>query len=319
MPRTNIEAADEILGLKFPVLNNGHVSLVDYCGGDEMIENFARTSYGKGTRQVNDRRALIRYLINHYHTTPIECTEISFDIALPIHCARQLVRHRTFSPINEYSARYSIVPETLYEDYELNLQSKNNKQGRNDQIAENNDFGNEIKESHKNAFTLYNKMIEAGVAREIARMHLPLNCYTYWFCKMDLNNLFKMLRLRLDSHAQAEIREYAQVIAGIAKRVAPIAFEAFFDYHYCASNLSRLDKLMWEKLMEKDEKKSEEWNGLWRNIDLWDGDEMDNYGLSIGMTKREIADFRTKIQPTKFKLEDFDLDPTSVIKESENA
>lgn len=303
--RTNIKEADEILGLKFPVLNHGWVGMVDYCGGDQMIESFARTSYGKGTRPVSDSKALIRYLINHYHTTPIECTEISFDLALPIHVARQLVRHRTFSPINEYSARYSIVPETLYEDYELNLQSKNNKQGRNDNISEEGDvFSKEVKESHRNAFDLYNRMIEAGVAREIARMHLPLNCYTYWFCKMDLNNLFKMLRLRLDSHAQAEIREYAQVIAGIAKRVAPIAFEAFFDYHYCASSLNRFDKLLLEGMI----------GGTYLHLN-----DMKKHAESIGMTKREIDDFLTKIQPSKFKLEDFELDLTSAIKEPDNA
>lgn len=307
MTRKNIDAADEILGLKFPVLNNGWVGLVDYCGGDEMIESFARTSYGKGTRPVSDRRALIRYLVSHYHTTPIECTEISFDIALPIHVARQLVRHRTFSPINEYSARYSIVPEVLYEDYELNLQSKNNKQGRNDDIVTEADlFSDKIKDSHVQAFALYNDMVNAGVAREIARMHLPLNCYTYWFCKMDLNNLFKMLRLRLDSHAQDEIREYAGVIAGIVKRVAPLAFEAFFDYHYCASSFSKFDKELLNVLLDM----SHSYNSPDATLT--------KKGLELGMTKREIDDFFNKIQPSKFKFEDFDLDPSKATKEVEN-
>ena len=304
MQRLNIEEADEILGLKFPVLDYGWVGLVDYCGGDEMIESFARTSYGKGTRKTNERRGLIRYLINHYHTTPIECTEISFDIALPIHVARQLVRHRTFSPINEYSARYSIVPEVLYENYELNLQSKNNKQGRNEELVDEGDlFSKEVEESHKKAFELYNKMIESGVAREIARMHLPLNCYTYWFCKMDLNNIFKMLRLRLDSHAQYEIRQFAHVIAGITKRVAPIAFEAWFDYHYCGSSFSKFDKILLDGMI----------GGTYRDIN-----ELKTHAESIKMTKREVEDFLKKIKPCEFKLEDFDLNPKNAIVEQNN-
>lgn len=300
--RNNIKAADEILGIKYKVLDNGYVQLVDYCGGDDMIESFARISYGKGTRKSSDTRNLIRYLISHRHSTPIESTELSFGLALPIHVARQLVRHRTFSPINEYSARYSEVPEVCYENYELNIQSKNNKQGRaEDKIDDTNNFQSQINNIHEQSFILYQDMLKEGVAKELARMHLPLNSYTYWFCKMDLSNLFKFLSLRLDKHAQWEIRQYAKIIACMTKLVAPIAFEAFYDYQFMGTHFSRLEisLLNYEMHMQNPE------NAVQTTVDpLWIEAER------LGMSKREFEEYveKTKIKsPQDFSLEQYEI------------
>lgn len=317
--RDNVESADKILGLFFPVLDNGWVSLVDYCGGDQMIESFARTSYGKGTRKTSDTRSLIRYLILHHHTSPLECTEISFSISMPIHVARQLVRHRTFSPINEVSARYSVLPEICYEEYDLNIQSKNNKQGRSDSTLDDeisDKYQDEIRKSHRSSFDLYNRMLEDGVAREIARMHLPLNTYTKWFCKMDLNNAFKMLKLRLDSHAQYEIRQYANVMAGIVKAVCPLAFEAWYDYSFQAVNFTRLDRVLYQKMYEYKEK--EELNIMmyensWTKYEADTNIDKSNQSIlkiskEIGMSSREFDEFWHKIsvpEPQSFDLDLF--------------
>lgn len=251
--RKNIETADAFLGRYFPVLDYGFVAMVDYMGGDHAIEQYARTSYGSGTRKTSDTKHLIRYLIRQYHSTPIESTEIAFHLALPIHVARQLVRHRTFSPINEYSGRYSVMPDLFYTPELENFakQSSNNKQGRSEECYPEdryNFYMNQVQELRKTSKELYHGMIKDGVAREIARMDLPLSTYTYWYCKMDLNNLFKLLRLRLDNHAQWEIRQYANIMAGLAKTVAPIAFEAFVDYNLCAKSFTRLDALLYNKL-----------------------------------------------------------------------
>lgn len=296
--RSNIKAADEILGIKYKVLDKGYVQLVDYCGGDDMIESFARISYGKGTIKSSDTRNLIRYLISHRHSTPIESTELSFGLALPIHVARQLVRHRTFSPINEYSARYSEVPEVCYENYELNIQSKNNKQGRaEDKIDDTNDFQSQINNIHEQSFTLYQDMLKDGVAKELARMHLPLNSYTYWFCKMDLSNLFKFLSLRLDKHAQWEIRQYAQIIACMTKLVAPIAFEAFYDYHFMGTHFSRLELSLLNYQMQL--KNSQ-------NPAINDRDLIAAKATELGMSKREIEEFASKLEVKP--EQDFSLD-----------
>jgi len=321
--RTNIETADKVLGKKYKVLDHGWVSLVDYCGGDEMIENFARTSYGQGTRATSDRRNLIRYLIRNHHSTPIESTELSFSIALPIHVARQLVRHRTFSPINEYSARYSEVPEVIYDKYSFNLQSKNNKQGRKDETidAENeSNYKKSIMENQKEAFGLYNDLLQEGVAREIARMHLPLNTYTYWFCKMDLNNLLKMLKLRCDSHAQEEIRQYAFLIGSLTKLVAPLAFEAWYDYAFAASNWTRLDKQFLHNLNDyvRFHNQYEPFNLL----DVKDNqyyiskDEILKIATEVGMSKRELDEFWKKLEVPEYT--DFTLDNYEVLDVSED-
>lgn len=291
----------DILCKYFPVLDKGFIALIDYMGGDETIEQYARVSYGKGTRKLSETRGLIRYLVSHHHSTPLESTELAFHIALPIHVARQLVRHRTFSPINEYSQRYSIVPELYYQisAEQFKAQSKINKQGRGEQL-ENILYENFIADTTKlqdEAFDIYKEAIDNGVAREIARMHLPLNTYTYWYCKMDLNNLMKMLVLRLDSHAQWEIRQYAHFMACMFKVVAPLTFEAFVDYRLCAKSFTRLDL----QLMDRCRKCS---------IDLDDSGMIESWAKEIGMSDREFGEYLQKLQPSQ--IPNFDLDLSQV-------
>lgn len=287
--------AEDLKNRYWPILDKGFVALVDCMGNDETIERYARVSYGKGTRKSSDTRNLIRYLIRHHHSTPIEAVEFSFHLALPIHVARQLVRHRTFSPINEYSARYSVVPELYYtiSEEQFGSQSKSNKQGRGEKLDSSfyQDFTDKTKKLQDEAFDLYHKAIDDGVAREIARMHLPLNTYTYWYCKMDLNNLFKMLRLRLDSHAQWEIRQYAIVIAAIVREIVPLAWEAFEDYILNAQTFTHLDLELLHHQKENPDP----------------GMSWEEYAMGLGMSKREYEEYQNKLFPGELIIPDLDL------------
>jgi len=222
------------------VLDKGFVRLIDHMGSDEAIVQAARVSYGNGTKSSRQDRALIRYLLKHEHMSPFEMNEVKFHIKLPIDVMRQLVRHRTAS-INEYSTRYSIAIEDMSEASEWRLQSKDNKQG-SDGI-----FINELafmlsqneKDFHIVSKNIYQQRIDLGIAREQARKDLPLCTYTEAYWKMDLRNLLHFLKLRLDSHAQLEIRLYAQAIASIVKELFPLTFEAFEDYILNAVTFSR--------------------------------------------------------------------------------
>lgn len=203
-------------------------------GDDSAIVQAARVSYGDGTKTVLEDKALIRYLLRHKHTSPFEMTEIKLHIKLPIFIARQWIRHRTAS-VNEYSGRYSEMKDEFYvPDLEqITPQSKINKQGRGEDV-----FTEEFKNSvvtnmgtsQKESYEEYKEYLDSGVAREVARINLPLSNYTEWYWKMDLHNLFHFLRLRMDSHAQYEIRVYAEAIGQIVKELFPIAWEAFEDY-----------------------------------------------------------------------------------------
>lgn len=215
-------------------LDHGFVRLVDYMGDDSAIVQAARVSYGDGTKTVLEDKALIRYLLRHKHTTPFEMTSIKFHIKLPIFVARQWIRHRTAS-VNEYSGRYSEMKDEFYvPDLEqIAPQSKINKQGRGEDIFSEEfktNIATKMEESQKESYSEYRDLLDSGVSREISRINLPLSNYTEWYWKMDLHNLFHFLRLRLDSHAQYEIRVYAEAIAEIVKQLFPIAWEAFEDY-----------------------------------------------------------------------------------------
>lgn len=289
----------------FPVLDNGFVALKDSMGSDIDIEEAARVSYGKGTRKQSETRQLLRYLMRHKHTTPFEMVVLKFHISMPVHVHRQFIRHR-MSTTNEYSARYSVVPEVTYEDYSLNIQSKNNKQGRSDEISQKDkDYANKIKELRKHSFDLYNDMVEDGVAREQARMHLPLNTYTYFYWKIDLHNLFHFLKLRCDSHAQWEIRQYANVLAGLAQTVAPLAFEAWYDYNYMAVNFTRLDILVLNFLMKKGIAIADIIEPSHKNTHFQQ--EIKEYALEIGMGDREVTEFLTKTHVYENKKFDLDI------------
>jgi len=228
------QEADEILDKEFKVLDYGFVRLIDYFGSDERIVQAARVSYGEGTTSYRRDRELIRYLLENEHTSPFEQVVFTFHVKLPIFVARQWVRHRT-ARLNEISGRYSVLPEDYYvpDINRVKTQDSLDRQSSSD-IELPVDIQNVvvalIEEASRDAYKVYNRMLELGVAREIARMVLPLNIYSEWYWQMDLHNLFHFLKLRLDKHAQWEIRQYAQTIASIIEQIAPISYEAFNDY-----------------------------------------------------------------------------------------
>jgi thymidylate synthase (FAD) len=245
MARITNQQAEEILDKELACLNAGFVRLVDYMGGDESIVQAARVSYGKGTKSVNEDRGLIRYLMRHLHTTPFEMVELKFHVKLPIFVARQWIRHRTAN-VNEYSGRYSVMKDEFYvpEHGAIHYQSLWNKQGRGVEEVPS-DLRMRVLEilttSQQKMYGEYEQMLESDIARELARINLPLSLYTEWYWKIDLHNLFHFLRLRMDQHAQYEIRVYAEAMAEITKRIAPIAWEAFEDYMLMAEKFSRLE------------------------------------------------------------------------------
>lgn len=226
-----VEAAEEILDKEYPVLDHGFVRLVDYLGSDSRIVQAARVSYGEGTKTYRQDSGLINYLMRNDHTSPFEQVNFTFHIKMPIFVARQWIRHRT-AKVNEISGRYSVMKGECYvpEPDKINFQSDDNKQGRSD-LPVSQEIKNQVRsmlaEERRLVTENYRKMLELGIAREIARIDLPLSTYTEWYWQMDLHNLFHFLALRLDSHAQYEIRSYAKVILEIVRKVCPIATEAF--------------------------------------------------------------------------------------------
>ncbi|WP_380053305.1 FAD-dependent thymidylate synthase [Falsihalocynthiibacter sp. SS001] len=227
------------------VLDHGFVRVVDYMGDDAAICQAARVSYGKGTKSVQNDKGLIRYLMRHWHSTPFEMCEVKLHVKLPIFVARQWIRHRTAN-VNEYSARYSILDREFYipAPEHLAAQSVINNQGRGENLT-----GEEaarvleiLKSDANRAYDNYESMIseegQQGLARELARMNLPSNIYTQWYWKVDLHNLFHFLRLRADSHAQYEIRVYADAIAKVVADWVPAAYGAFEDYRMGGATLS---------------------------------------------------------------------------------
>jgi thymidylate synthase (FAD) len=244
-PRPSVPEADRLLGVKHPVLTHGYVVLVDYMGNDAAIVQAARVSYGAGTKTVRDDRGLIRYLMRHRHTTPFEMVELKFLVRLPIYVARQWIRHRTAS-VNEYSARYSIIPDEfdLPPPDDIRRQSGRNRQGRGEPLPLDavESFRGGLDRISREAYAVYSKALDSGLARETARLVLPLAYYTEWYWKIDLYNLFHFLSLRLDPHAQEEIRRYAAEMARIGRAVCPVAFEAFDEFSLGGLSLSRREQ-----------------------------------------------------------------------------
>jgi thymidylate synthase (FAD) len=233
------------------VHDHGLVALVDVMPrfapagktADYAIVQAARVSYGEGTKKVNEDRGLIRYLARHRHTTPFEMVEVKFHHVMPIFVARQWIRHRTAN-VNEYSARYSVVRDRFYHPTAENVrkQSASNRQGGEEPIdpvtaKEFLDYLDEI----ERGYAKYEQFLEKGVAREIARIALPAGVYTEWYWKIDLHNLFHFLSLRMDAHAQQEIRDYADAMFALVQPIVPIAAEAFLDYNLGAMHLSRIE------------------------------------------------------------------------------
>lgn len=228
------QEAEEILDKEFPVLNKGFVRLVDYLGNDSRIVQSARVSYGDGTKTVREDKGLISYLLRNQHTSPFEQVVFTFHIKLPIFVARQMIRHRT-ARLNEISGRYSIMKDDFYipQEDDVAFQSSNNKQGRSNETVPREIINKVItllKEEQKSIYANYQSLLSDEIARELARVNLPLSLYTEWYWQVDLHNLFHFLKLRMDNHAQKEIREYANVMFEIAKKVVPFACEAFEDY-----------------------------------------------------------------------------------------
>lgn len=229
-----VPEAEEILDKEYKVLDKGFVRLVDYFGGDQRIVQSARVSYGEGTKTVSQDGALIDYLLRHQHTSPFEQVVMTFHLKMPIFVARQWVRHR-MGRMNEVSGRYSIMKEEFYvpEEDKVSPQSKDNKQGRSDVAFESETAKKiikELEEGQKSAYENYSELIDLGLARELARINLPLSLYTEFYWEMDLHNLFHFLKLRLDSHAQYEIRVYAEAILEICRKVAPMATSSFINH-----------------------------------------------------------------------------------------
>jgi len=294
-------AAEELLGFYFPVLDHGFVALVDYMGSDEDVERAARVSYGYGTRKTSETRGLIRYLRRHRHTTPSEMVELKLHCAMPIFVARQWIRHRTAS-LNEYSGRYSLLPLLFYRPARehLQAQSATNRQGRGGEslgaiYAEAVERWEQVR---RLAAEQYEWLVQRDVARELARIDLPLSTYTQWYWKIDLHNLLHFLAVRADPHAQYEIRAYARIIAGMLKRVAPLSFEAWVDYELAGSELSR-----------------GELEALRRVVDVAGRDLIARPGARVpeaelarlGLSKREVDELLVKLAPAP-TLEDFELD-----------
>lgn len=231
MGRCVVPAAEEILDREFPVLDKGFVRLVDYMGGDQRIVQAARVSYGEGTKTVRQDAGLIDYLLRNEHTSPFEQVIFTFHAKMPIFVARQWVRHRT-ARLNEISGRYSVMPDEFYvpAPEDVAEQSTDNKQGRMP-VPMAPDRAEGVRAAigavHKHAYAGYKKLLEDGTARELARVVLPLSLYTEWYWQIDLHNLFRFLKLRLDPHAQKEIRDYAEVLRDLASKVCPMAFESF--------------------------------------------------------------------------------------------
>ena len=243
MTRPNVAAADALLGREYRVLDKGFVRLVDYLGGDARIVQAARVSYQEGTKTVREDGALIDYLVRHKHTSPLEQVVLTFHLKMPIFVARQWLRHRT-ARLNEISGRYSVMQDEFYlpNAAQVRRQSAVNKQGRSDEEvpAELQARTLELlKTGQQGAFTAYQELLDEDVARELARINLPLSLYTEMYWQIDLHNLFHFLRLRLDAHAQYEIRVYGEVMAELARAVAPLAYRAFEEHILYAKTFSR--------------------------------------------------------------------------------
>jgi thymidylate synthase (FAD) len=283
---------EKVLYEAIPVLDHGFIRVIDYMGDDSSIVQSARVSYGKGTKKVSTDEGLIRYLMRHWHSTPFEMCEIKYHVKLPIFIARQWIRHRTAN-VNEYSARYSILDKEFYipAKEQLSAQATNNRQGRGDLITgqQADDVLKILKDDAVRTYDNYEKMLnerfdgtvidkkKSGLARELARMNLTLNSYTQWYWKTDLLNLMNFLFLRGDSHAQYEIRVYAEKMLDTVKKWVPITHAAFLDYRVGAAHLSSkglkivksmingnkvgyedsgLSKREWNELMEVIDKKN---------------------------------------------------------------
>jgi thymidylate synthase (FAD) len=237
-----VPEAEKLLDQEIPVLDHGFVRLVDYLGGDARIVQTARVSYGEGTKTIRQDAGLIDYLLRHEHTSPFEHVIFELHCKMPLFVARQWIRHRT-ARLNEISGRYSVMRDEFYlpPREQISLQSTDNKQGR-DPAAVPSELQDKVlellKKDQSAAYANYTEILNDGIARELARINLPLSMYTEWYWQMDLKNMLHFLKLRMDHHAQWEIQEYARAIAGIVRAVCPLAYESFERHHLNGARFS---------------------------------------------------------------------------------
>ena len=289
--RATVQALEDLLFEPIKILDHGFIRVIDYMGDDSAIVQAARVSYGKGTKQLNQDKGLINYLMRHKHTTPFEMCDIKFHIKLPIFVARQWIRHRTAS-VNEYSARYSILGSEFYlpEKQNLAAQSQTNKQGRSHEEIPEEIADKILALLEKDAKICYQHYIEmmnqdeqgnildestVGITRELARMNLTLNYYTEWYWKVNLHNLLHFLSLRADPHAQYEIRVYADKMLEIVKAWVPFTYDAFNEYRLEGNNISKKGLSVIKRLInneqvtqETSEMTKREWDELMTLIKL---------------------------------------------------
>ena len=288
MARTVVPEAEELIDKEIRVLDRGFVRLVDYLGGDERIVQSARVSYGAGTKTVRQDRGLIHYLYRHQHTSPFEQVQLTFHVKLPVFVARQWVRHRT-ARLNEVSGRYSIMVDEFYVPAaeRVQFQSSDNKQGSGEPMPA--DYAANVvhvlQEEQAQLYASYEGMLAHGMARELARINLPLSLYTEWYWQIDLNNLFHFLKLRMDPHAQYEIRAYAEVLADCARAVAPMAYEAFEEYTLGGAHFGAKELALIRKLLKRGKVKSD--------IDLAE---------LTKLSGRQLDEFRAKLWPAEIEL-----------------
>jgi len=281
MARNIVPEAEALLDELIPVLDHGFVRLVDYLGGDARIVQAARVSYGEGTKTQREDRALIHYLLRNRHTSPFEQVVLTFHCKLPIFVARQWIRHRT-ARVNELSGRYSVMRDEFYvpDAGRVQLQDEGNKQGSTGSVPP--DVAARVlaalKREQADVYGHYGELIGEGVARELARINLPLSLYTEWYWQIDLHNLFHFLKLRLDSHAQYEIREYAEVLGRCARAVAPMAYDAFEEYELYGARFSRSEMKL-----------------LCRLLDEAGINERSNLGKHTKLNQRRLTEFKSKL------------------------
>ena len=298
--RPTVAALEERLYKIHPVLDHGFVRVVDYMGDDDAIVQAARVSYGAGTKSVRNDRGLIRYLMRHRHTTPFEMCELKLHVKLPIFVARQWIRHRTAN-VNEYSARYSILDQEFYlpDPEKIALQATNNRQGRGDTVPPEQaamvlDL---LRRDAVTAYSTYERLLndegdgtpreedEPQIARELARVNLGLNYYTQWYWKIDLHNLLHFLSLRMDAHAQYEIRVYGDIIGEMVADWVPAAWEAFSDYRLGGAGFSKEEVGILQRALA--------------------GADVDDLLPASGLSMRERIEFRRKLKlgPPKKRVE----------------
>lgn len=273
-------------------LDHGFVRLVEAMGDDQAIVQAARVSYGKGTKSLRADRGLIRYLMQHRHTTPFEMVEFKFHAKMPIFVARQWIRHRTAN-VNEISGRYSVMEDTFWEPTpdDMRTQSATNRQGSDEHAtisaADAARIARQFVDDQRALYSRYEAALDSGVAREVARVNLPVSLYTEWYWKIDLHNLLHFLALRMDAHAQKEIRVFAEAMATLVRARCPLAWEAFEEFRLCGTELSRHELAVVRALVEQ--------YGLWPAIEERRRAQLTADEASDSLIARELAALRGKL------------------------